>query len=166
MQPLDNVLEKAYVLTWKRKKSVLRTKKNKNIPLPRRSWSTEHKPVLALIQDKLRSAVKMTFPNLEKVMCAYTDASEARWEAIVAQTKEKLLETSTEQQQHEPLALLAGKLNGSQRNWTTYKINEDYAVVQAFDRLDRLFWRMSQAHMFMDHSNLSNVFAPLALRQN
>lgn len=64
MQPLHILLGKAYAQAGKRKKIVL-----KSIPLHKLSRGTEHKHVLASIQDSLRSAVKMAFPHLEKVVC-------------------------------------------------------------------------------------------------
>lgn len=76
----------------------------------------EHRKMMASLQDSSRNAVKMAFPKPSKVVCVYTDSSEEVWAAIVAQTEETELGRPTQQQQHEPLAFLAGKFNRAQRN--------------------------------------------------
>lgn len=56
IQPLNDVLEKAYEQAGKRKKTALR-----NIMLHKLSWGTEHKAGLASIQNRLQNAVKLAF---------------------------------------------------------------------------------------------------------
>lgn len=133
MQPLDAMLERAYEQAGKRKKGALRS-----IQLHKLPWGTGHRNAIASIQDSLRSTVKIAFPKPGKLVFVYTDASKQLWAVIVSQTEEAQLGKPLQQQQHEPLAFLGGKLNEAQKNWTTYE-KEAYAVVQTFDRLDYLF---------------------------
>lgn len=160
MQPLNDMLEKAYKLTGKRRKSTL-----KNVTLDKLSWGAIHDDALSTIQDSLKQAVKLTFPKKDHATCVYTDASDAFWAAVVTQTKIEQLQRKMSEQEHEPLAFLGGKFTGSQKNWTTYE-KEAYAIVQTFERLDYLFWGAHPVHVFTDHRNLLYVFAPIALRPN
>lgn len=160
MQLLDNVLEKAYGMARKRKKSL-----PKSIPHHKLSLGMEHKQALASIQDSLRNALEMTFFNPKKVVCAYTNASKALLAAIVTLTNGEHLKIPTVQRQHEPLAFLGGKCNGSPWSWSTYE-KEAYAAVRSFEKLDYLFWEWSHTHVFPDYGNLLYFFSPLALRPN
>lgn len=72
MHPLVNELEKGFEVAGKRKYGVL-----KSTPLHQLFWGMERKQALVLVQDSLRSAVKMAFFNMERVVFVYTDASEA-----------------------------------------------------------------------------------------
>lgn len=112
----NNVLEKAYELAEKHTKRVQKT-----TPLHKLARGTAHKKALASIQDSQRSAVKMTLLNPKKVVCVYTNASEALWAAIVTKTSGEHLEKPTEQEQHKTLALIREIFNKLQRNWKTYE---------------------------------------------
>lgn len=160
VQPLNDILEKAYSKAGKRKKAAL-----KSIILSNLSWGREHKKAISSIQDSLREAVRLAFPKPDHVICIYTEASEVLWASVITQTKEEQLEKPVEEQQHEPLAFLGGKFSGAQKNWSTFE-KEAYAVVQTFKRMDYLLWGAKQTHVYTDHKNLLYVFAPLALRPN
>lgn len=94
--------------------------------------------MLASIPDRLGSAVKIAFPNAEEVAYVCTDASEQLYASIGTQKNEEHLEEPTKQRQHEPLAILRGNFNGTERNWTTYE-SMAHAVFQIFNTLDYLF---------------------------
>lgn len=117
------------------------------------------------IEDSLRSAVKLLFQKTDHAICVFTNASDQLWAGIVPQTKMDQLTKPVTTQPHEPIAFIAGKLTGSQQNWTIYE-KELYAVAQTFDRMDNVFWGWLPVHVFTDHRNLLYVFAPLALLPN
>lgn len=160
VQPLNELLEKAYKATRRSKKSALR-----KVLLSTLSWGTEHRAALISIQNSLKQAVKLAFPKDNHAICVYADASEDFWASIVTQTSEEQLSINVKEQKHEPMALLGRRFAGVQRNWTTYE-KEAYAIVQTFDRMDYLFWGPQPVHVFTDHRNLLYVFAPFALRPN
>lgn len=102
------MLEQAYNRAGKRMKSSL-----KKVTIFILSWGTRHKAALYAIQDSLQNAVKLTFPEMERVLCLYTDASEEMGAAVDTKTKEEILKILTESQQHELLAFHGEKFVGA-----------------------------------------------------
>lgn len=133
IQLLDNTLHRAFSKAGIRTKSAL-----KIVPLHIPSWGTQHKNAIASIQNRLRSAVKMVLPKLDKVGCVYTDASEMLQAAILTETEGEQLEKPAVKQRHKPFVFLRCRFNGAQRNWIAYE-KEPSAVVQTFYRLNYVF---------------------------
>ena len=104
----------------------------------------------------------LSYPDPQKVICVFTDASELYWSGVVTQcTKDELTKPSAEQR-HMPLAFLGAEFKGSSLNWSTFE-KEAFAIFQSFAKLDYMLLGHGLVHVFTDHRNLLFVFAPLAL---
>eukprot|EP00171_Calliarthron_tuberculosum_P001128 IDg1128t1 len=107
-----------------------------------------------------KDAVNLAFPDKEKRICVFTDASEQYWSAVVTQCYPSDLKKPLELQKHEPLAFLGAKFKNAKVHWTMFE-KEAYAIYQTFRKLDYLFYDDQSAHVFTDHRNLLFAFAPL-----
>ena len=155
--PLSDVLEEAYARAGKRKKRAI-----KNIALRTLSWGADQEASFLSLQDTLRNAVDIAYPDKEKVLCVYTDASDRFWSAVVTQTGSKELSKPREEQEHFPMGFLGAEFKGAERDWTTFE-KEAFAIFQSFVKMDYLFLGEQPVHVFTDHRNLLFVFAPFAL---
>ena len=155
--PLTGILEEAY------KKSGKRTKKSiRKTALSSLSWGPQHEETFFNLQYSLKTAVTLSYPDPEKSICIFTDASERFWSGVVTQCNEADLNLPPSEQRHEPLAFLGSQFKGSSLNWSTFE-KEGFAVFQTFEKLDYMLLGHARTHVFTDHRNLLFVFAPLAL---
>jgi len=155
--PLVDVLEEAYARSGKRTKKSI-----KKVALHTLSWGTAQEEAFRDIQDSIRSAVTLSYPDPEKVICVFTDASERYWSGVVTQCAESEVKKPSGEQKHEPLAFLGAEFKGAQLNWSTFE-KEAYAIFQTFEKLDYMLLGHARVHVFTDHRNLLFVFAPLVL---
>ena len=155
--PLQQMLESAYEKAGRRTKRAI-----KNIPLSTLSWGTAHDDVFVKLQDCLRHAVKLSYPDPDKVICVHTDASDRFWSGIVSQVAPGELVKSPHEQAHQPLGFVGGEFTKSELNWSTFE-KEGYAIFKTFEKLDYLLLGEQPVHVFTDHRNLLYIFAPCAL---
>ena len=148
-QPLTDMLEAAYGKSKKRTSNSIR-----KIIVDSKAFTS--------LQESLRDAVKLFYPNPDKALCVFTDASDVHWSGIVTQVDPDQLSSPLEEQRHEPLAFSSSALNKCQRNWTTFE-KEGYAIFQTFSKVDYLFLNGQETHVFTDHRSLMFVYAPTAL---
>ena len=155
--PLQEMLEQAYKRSGKRTKRSIRRLLTKDL-----GWGPAHERAFSRIQDCLRKAVTLAYPDPKKVRCVFTDASQNFWAGVVTQTTTPQLRLPVTKQQHEPIAFLGAAFKGAQRDWTTFE-KEGFAIFQTFLKMDYLLQGQGQSHVYTDHRNLLFVFAPLAL---
>ncbi|MEM7504931.1 MAG: RNase H-like domain-containing protein [Pseudomonadota bacterium] len=156
-KPLAEILELAYARSGRRAKRSVQT-----IRLDSLSGGAEHRKAYATLQESLSRSVKLSFLRADRVVCVYTDASDALWAGVVTQLPPDQLDLPREQQQHEPLAFVGAEFKGAQRSWTTFE-KEAYAIYRTFYKLDYLMFSSTDTRVFTDHSNLLFVFAPTAI---
>ena len=114
------------------------------------------------LQDSLRNAVKLAYPDPDKTICVHTDASDRYWSGVVSQVAPDDLRKRASEQVHEPLGFVGGEFTKAELNWSTFE-KEGYAIYRTFDKLDYLMMGEQPVHVFTDHRNLLYVFAPCAL---
>ena len=154
---LNDVLEEAYA------KSGKRTKKSINkIALSMLSWGPTHEATFRKLQDSLRSAVTLAYPDPDKMICIFTDASDRYWSGVVTQCDPEDLNLPIGEQNHVPLAFLGSAFKGASLNWSTFE-KEAFAIFQTFEKLDYMLMGHKHTHVFTDHRNLLFVFAPLSM---
>jgi len=120
--PLQEILERAYALKGKRtRRSIQR------IPLKSLSWGTKHTEAFHKLQDSLKSTVCLAYPDPEKTVCLYTDASELHWSAIVTQADAAELRKDIEEQKHAPLAFIGSSFSKTEMKWSTFE-KEAFAI--------------------------------------
>lgn len=61
------------------------------------------------------------------------------------------------------MAFFGGRFIGAQCSWKIFE-RRAFKIVQTFDRMDYLYWRLQPEHVFTGHRNILHVFAPLVLR--
>lgn len=155
--PLNDVLEEAFAKSGKRTKKSIR-----KVALNSVSWGPRHEKIFLDLQDSLQTAVTLSYPDPNKAICIFTDASDRYWSAVVTQCDEASLKLPSGEQKHEPLAFLGSSFKEASFNWSTFE-KEAFAVFQTFEKLDNMLLGHSNTHVFTDHRNLLFVFAPLVL---
>lgn len=78
----------------------------------------------------------------------------------MTQTDAKQLSLPNEKKLHEPIDFLGVEFKRAQYSWTTYE-KEEFAILQAFSKLDFLFLNEKRTCVFTDHRNLLLLFSPL-----
>ena len=155
--PLTSILEDAYNISGKRTKRSV-----KNIQLSSLSWGAPHRNAFIILQDTLRRAVELSYPDPEMETCVFTDASDRYWSAVVTQCAPKEIKKPVTEQTHKPLAFLGSQFKNSELSWTTFE-KEGFAIFQTFTKLDYLLMSGKPPHVYTDHRNLLFIFAPLTL---
>ena len=154
---LSELLEKAYSVSGRRTSRSIR-----RLQVHHLGWGPPHEREFLGLQDALGSAVTLAYPDPDKVISVFTDASERFWAGAVTQTTEAQLKLPLGEQQHDPIAILGSEFKKAQSDWTTFE-KEGYAIFQTFMKMDYLLQAQKQTHVYTDHRNLLFVFAPLAL---
>jgi len=154
---LNDVLEEAY------SKSKKRTKKSiTNIMLSSLSWGDKHIETFVQLQNDLKNSITLAYPDIEKTICLFTDASDRFWSGVVTQCDKETLKLSFDIQKHEPLAFISSEFRKAQLNWSTFE-KEGFAIYQTFKKMDYMLYGHPDTHVFTDHRNLLFIFAPLAI---
>jgi len=128
--PLNDVHEEAFTKSGKRTKRSIQ-----KIALSTLSWGPVHENTFLKLQDSLRTAVKLTYPDPQKATCIFTDASDKYWSGIVTQCDEEPLKLPIGEQKHQPLAFLGSAFKSASTNWSTFE-KEAYAIFQTFQKLE------------------------------
>lgn len=153
-EPLNEILEKAYVRAWKRKKRAI-----KNIRLADFGWEEEQSKAFRKIQDSITNAIKLSFAKKGWTICVYTDASKIFWSRVITQTHPETLTRERSEKVHELLAFIDAEFSKTEKSWTTFE-KEGFSIFRVFDKLDYLLMGEQKVHVFTDHRNLLYVFAP------
>ena len=157
--PLELVLDEAYQRSSRRTKQLL-----KNIDLSSLSWGTVHEKNFLDLQDTLKHAVGLSYPDAEQEMFVFTDASGRFLYVVITQCAPRDIYKHFPEQQHKPLAFLGSQLKKTDLFWTTFE-KEGFAIFQAFTKLDYILMSYKPSHVYTDHRNLIFVFAPLTLEE-
>lgn len=120
--PLTEILEQAYAKAGKRT-----TKSIRKIRLSTLSWGPDHHRAFKYLQDSLEKAVRLSYPDPEKMLCTFIDASDRFWSGVVTQANRDQLALPIESQKHEPLAFLGSAFSKAELNWTTFE-KERFAI--------------------------------------
>ena len=128
--PLVKILYEAYAKSGKRTMRSIR-----NMSLSSLSWGHVQDVSFLDLQDSLKSSIKLSYPDLEKTICVFTDASVRFWSGVVTQTNCEQLDLPIDEQQHESIAFLGAGFKDASQNWTTFE-KEAYAMFQTLQRLD------------------------------
>jgi RNase H-like domain found in reverse transcriptase/Reverse transcriptase (RNA-dependent DNA polymerase)/Integrase zinc binding domain/Chromo (CHRromatin Organisation MOdifier) domain len=154
--PLQALLEQVYDAAGSRtKKSAARVSLHG-------LWAPDAQACYKNIQKTLNQMMEMNFPDPEKMLCVFTDASDEFHAGMLTQIDKAQLDLEFDQQQHQPLAFCSGKFTGAQLRWTTPE-KEGYAVVHTVTTLDYLLLSQELFSIFTDHRNLKFIYNPLSV---
>ena len=157
MAPLLKVLDEAYAKSGKGTKCSIR-----NMSLNSLSGGPTHETSFRDLQDSLKSTDTLAYPDAERVICVFTDASEKFWSAVVTQRKNNRLDLTPGQLQHEPIAFLCSAFKEASENCTKFE-KESFSIFQTIAKLDYLFLSRRDVRVFTDYRNRLFIFGTLAV---
>lgn len=123
----------------------------------------EHEQTDTPLRSWLKNNAELSYPDPNKVICIFTDASGRYCSGLGTQTTQKQLVLPTEQQSYEPLASLGSKFRAAEPYCTTFE-KEGFAMVQTLEKMQYVFACKVNNRVYTDHTKLLFVFAPLAFR--
>jgi transposase InsO family protein len=130
----------------------------KNRPIDPKRWVAEGQQRFKQINQAIANSVCLSYPDPNKIVCVFTDASDLHWAGIVTQTTTAELSRPFSEQVHEPLAFVSGSFRGSQLNWPTVE-KEGLAVMETVNKCEHLLVTDDGFKLFSDHNNLSYLFS-------
>ncbi|ETO66354.1 hypothetical protein F444_16481 [Phytophthora nicotianae P1976] len=107
----------------------------------------------------LSKALQLAYPDLDKRLRVFTDASDLHRGAAVTQIPLDQQHRPLGEQEHQPLMMLSGTFSGSAKRWVIVE-KEAYAIVETCLRADYLLHRADGFALFTDHRNLRYIFDP------
>ncbi|OWY90872.1 hypothetical protein PHMEG_00040803, partial [Phytophthora megakarya] len=107
----------------------------------------------------LENSSKLFFPDRDAHVCLFSDASASGWAVVLTQVREWSIDTPVNEQHHEMLVCRGGTFTKSQINWSVVE-KEGYPIARACGDLEYLLDRENGFHIYCDHSNLIQIFAP------
>eukprot|EP00918_Siedleckia_nematoides_P090338 GHVU01198592.1.p1 GENE.GHVU01198592.1~~GHVU01198592.1.p1 ORF type:complete len:894 (+),score=71.71 GHVU01198592.1:1173-3854(+) len=145
---------------------------------PAIGWDEECEQAVTNLKLALRESVRLAFPDKDKDILVFTDASELHWGAVITQ-----VDSSTWQQciakaaddnapclrrrrivpspplgviaalDHQPLAFVSGTFKEAQTRWSVVE-KEAFPVKQVLERYEYLLLRGKGFYILTDHKNL------------
>lgn len=144
-KPLVSILGETYC------RSVMSTKRPiKLIQLHTLSRSVEQIRSFNHLQDSITNAATISYPEAEKLIFIYTNASERFWSTVVTQNDQSQLSRPIQDPEHSPLAFLVAKLKGGELKCSTFD-KERFAIFLIYSKLDYLFMDQHSKHLFTYH---------------
>ena len=135
------------------------TAKAKRLRLADNGWT----PALAASFDAMKAAligaITTTFPDPEKHVCQFTDASMHYWSIMITQIPMEDIGLPISQQRHEPLAFKSGKFRHNQRKWAIPD-KEAYPAVHGVEWFPTLFSDHKKHTKYCDAKNMVYVLHP------
>jgi len=151
---LQKIFEEAMKHQPTRTKTVAR-----QVRLSKHGWNPRHALAFEEIKNSIASHVRLSYPRKDMIQCLYTDANEFNTSAVVTQIPMADMDKKLDQQKHEPLGFCGHKFSGSELNWSIVE-KEEFAIVDALNKLDYLLMNDRPFHLFVDHKNLIQIFSP------
>ena len=151
-KPLLDALQVAFASSSSKKRSKRAAAK---IPLQLSSSELE---AFAAAKDLLQSAATLVYPDPEKVIHVFTDASSLAWGALITQVPVSDMSKPVEQRSHKPVSFLSGVFRGAALNWSIVD-KECFALVATLQKFRHLLLAVL-FYVFVDHRNLVYLFNP------
>ncbi|KAE9037711.1 hypothetical protein PR002_g6407 [Phytophthora rubi] len=148
--PLQHKLEEVMVARGRRKSRLA------GLDL---TWTKDDGSAFRVGLKLLSNSSKMFFPDRDAHVCLFSDASASGWAVVLTQVREWSTDTPVEEQHHEMLVCRGGTFTKSQVNWSVVE-KEGYPIARTCGDLEYLLDREKGFHIYCDHSNLIQIFAP------
>jgi transposase InsO family protein len=152
VQPLQDLLTHALTLT----KSSGR--KPNRVTLAEAGWSELHSETFCRVNEAVAQSVTLSYPEDDKVLCVFTDASDTHWAGVVTQVAIAERSKPILEQQHSPLAFVSGAFSGSELRWPTIE-KEAFAILETCLRCEHLLKRPDGFQLYTDHNNLRYILS-------
>jgi RNase H-like domain found in reverse transcriptase len=114
-----------------------------------------------ILQSAIIELMTLAFPNPDKGIRVFTDASDRFYDSLVTQLHEEQLYLPTEEQDHQPLAFLSGEFKGAQLRWTVPE-KEGFAIVDTVTKVDYHLLSHDEFSILSDHLDLTYIYNPLS----
>ncbi len=153
MQKLREIIATAFIGERDKKKSRVKKKSVKSC-----GWSDQHDAAWQELIDIVRNAVTLAVPKENYNLALITDASSLYWSACIVQYPEDQEHLELQNRSHEPLAMLSGAFDKTQRAWHV-SCQEGYPIIQALGKLEYLLIGR-EFEIYTDHKSLEAIFSP------
>ena len=157
IQPLLDLLERAYVISGKRTKASLRRVRLCDI-----KWGDAEERSFKQCKDALQHRVTLAHRDEHKRLCFYVDASDTHWAGIATQVPNDDVHLPHQDKRHEPLAFLSGHFTDTQLRWSTLE-KEAFSIMATIERMHWIASIPTGFDLYTDHNNLVFLFDPLSL---
>jgi RNase H-like domain found in reverse transcriptase len=121
--PLQDLLEVVH------KEAKGRTKKKDTSVSLEGRWSHTCEKAFRSLQEDILTLKTTAHPDPAKRVCVFTDASDAFYSGMITQVPGHHFDLAVQEQQHQPLAFISGRFQGSQERWTIPE-KEAFAVIE------------------------------------
>ncbi|OWZ05895.1 LOW QUALITY PROTEIN: hypothetical protein PHMEG_00021933 [Phytophthora megakarya] len=116
------------------------------------TWTKDDESAFRVVLQLLSNSSKLFFPDLDAHVCLFSDASASGWAVALTHVREWSIDTPM-------LVCRGGAFTKSQANWSVVE-KEGYPIARACGDLEYLLDRENGFHIYCDHSNLIQIFAP------
>jgi hypothetical protein len=124
-------------------------------------WGPEEQAAFKDLQAAIMDSMTLAFPDPDKRICVFTDASDRLYAGLVKQIDETQQYLPMEEQDHQPLAFLSGEFKGAQLRWTVPE-KKGFAIVDTVTKMDYLLLSHDEFSILSDHRNLTYIYNPLS----
>ena len=158
VHPLQEIINAGFVYakSTSRKKTVLT-----NVKLSALGWNEDHARAYEDCKRALASQVALAYPDPERALCLYTDASDLHWGGLITQVPFDSLSLPPAQQPHQLLACVSGSFQDSARHWPIIE-KEAFPIIELISRFHHLFAHPAGFRIYSDHRNLMYLFDPFS----
>jgi RNase H-like domain found in reverse transcriptase len=101
-------------------------------------------------------SMTLAFPDPDKRICVWTNASDRFYAGLVTQIDKKQLDLPMEEQDHQPLAFLSGEFKGAQLRWTVPE-KEGFAIVDTVTNVNYLLLSHDEFSILSDRLNITYI---------
>jgi RNase H-like domain found in reverse transcriptase len=122
-------------------------------------WGPEEQAAFEDLRAAIIKSMTLAFPDPDKRICDFTDASDRFYAGLMTQIHEEQLYVPMEKQDHQPLAFLSGEFKGAQLRWTVPE-KEGFAIVDTVTKVDYLLLSHDEFSVLSDHLNLTYIYNP------
>jgi RNase H-like domain found in reverse transcriptase len=124
-------------------------------------WGSEEQAAVKDLQAAIMESMTLAFSDPNKKICVLTDASDRFYAGLVTQIDEEQLNLRMEEQDHQPLAFLAGEFKGAQLRWTVPE-KECIAIVDTVTKVDYLLLGHDEFSILSAHLSLTYIYNTLS----
>lgn len=127
-------------------------------------WGDDTDRQFQSLQRAIVDRAKLSYPDKNKLVCLFTDASADFYARILTQIPEVDMNQPVEEQRHEALAFVSGRFVDSSRHWSVVE-KEAFSIIESMRRM-RYITLTVKIHIYNDHRNLKFIYDPLSVNSN
>lgn len=122
-------------------------------------WTEDEAAAYRQTLKMVERSCKFAFSDRGATLRMLSDALLTGYALVLARVRNRQEDVPVDQRHHKLLICRGGLLKGAQRNWSIVE-KEGYPIVKFCGDLDYMLTREEGFHVYCDHSNFINIFAP------